>query len=234
MSLNDAHVKERYYAVANKITENQIWILTEGDSNKFFYQMFKELEKIPMKHGGSCNAIVSAVNSNRNYYGIVDRDFIGSRDNQKIFEIDFYSIENIVLVFHNEFKELQRKISYIVNNSSIEEVRINKLDTYIDRDLSNLPINFRVTLSNNYHQLQYHNYIEKNINNLSNLYKYGSLKNVIKRKIVYLNQMNKIKKNRYLFETYCSISNPNLSMLFGPNVLSRIKTLVNQIKVAAS
>lgn len=94
-----------------------LYVYCEGDKSIPFYeQLFMRNLKINciVENGGSCSKIQTEVNSRCHLgvetIGIIDGDYeIKSVDN--IFQIDYYSIENLVLIHHGQFIDLKNIIT---------------------------------------------------------------------------------------------------------------------------
>ena len=95
-------LNERYYNIANSMNTG-LTIYFEGKCNKKFYANFNIFKKYTLLNGNSCYNIIKKVENNNNCIGIIDGDFDDSKKGDKIFKIDFYSIENIVVIYHKLF-----------------------------------------------------------------------------------------------------------------------------------
>ncbi|GAA3412607.1 hypothetical protein ACFFNY_32905 [Paenibacillus hodogayensis] len=89
--------KEKYNRGKLKLVTQPI-IYVEGKSNKIFYQQLEEFSDKFIDNGGNCSNIRAKVESQPNSYGIIDHDY-EEISHEKLFPINFYSIENISLIY---------------------------------------------------------------------------------------------------------------------------------------
>ena len=101
-------LNKRYYDIANSMNTG-LTIYFEGECNKKFYANFDFFKKHTLLNGNSCSNIIKKAGNNDNCIGIIDGDFDDSKIDDKIFKIDFYSIENIVVIYHKLFNELKKE-----------------------------------------------------------------------------------------------------------------------------
>ncbi|WP_230304954.1 hypothetical protein, partial [Enterococcus faecium] len=64
---------------------------------------------------------------NYNKIGIVDKDYGQYQYQKNIFSIDFYSIENVSLIFCTQFDDLKRQLSEFVDYHGMEFIRLKNI-----------------------------------------------------------------------------------------------------------
>ena len=89
-------------------TSQNITIYIEGKTrDKMFYSGLEIFNKCNIIQKGSCSFVNSSVISNKHSLGIIDRDYDYKVKSSRIFKIKYYSIENIMLIYNEHFKELR-------------------------------------------------------------------------------------------------------------------------------
>lgn len=194
-------------------------IYVEGKSNKIFYEQLRELENTFVQNGGSCIDIKKKVLSEKNSFGIVDHDY-ENNFHEKLFPIDYYSIENISLIRMEEFNELRTSIQQHINQHNIESARIHKCTSNIIRDKDKRPINFKVELSAVKHHIQYENYINSKIISANSFFKYKDIKIVVEKYIGFYKEKNSEQIN-HVTNLIESLTAASVTEIFDTSTLRR-------------
>jgi len=210
--------KEVYNRV-KKLMVSQPIIYVEGKGNKVFYQQLDELSNLYIENGDSCVAIKEKVALELNSYGIVDKDFNHTLP-PKIFPINFYSIENISLMYISEFSDLQNQLIKYINITQLENARLQKQILKIH----NHPHTKRTTgysiLSSGSHHNQFEPYILENIVCYNSFLQYQNLKNVVSTYIKYYKSAQQIKI-KYLINLANYLPTKSLIHIFDEDTLKK-------------
>ena len=214
-------LNKKYYDIANLMNTGLI-IYFEGECNKKFYANFDFFKKHTLLNGNSCSNIIKKAGNNNNCIGVIDGDFDDSKIDDKIFKIDFYSIENIVVIYHKLFNELKKEFlhPFFSNHKIIRK--------HIQVELGNYNQSFKLKFGNLIDN-KYHEYINKKINNEDDYVKYMNLKKVVDKFSIYkINCRNTNKEDKNIYRKYIEtlfdyMNNCNINVLFSNSEFSRIK-----------
>ncbi|GAB1762907.1 hypothetical protein [Priestia megaterium] len=206
----------------NIVTQTMIYV--EGKNNKIFYQQFKELQRVFIENGGNCNNIEAKVNLRPNSYGIIDRDYTDT-NHAKLFSINFYSIENISLIYIEALKELREKIIKYVEEHGLDSTRISipKLEINYGEDNRVRDYNLQLTLKK--HHDQYKDYIENAINCEQTFMRYKDLKKVIESYVYFAKNKYSTRIN-YITDLVESLPCKSIEVIFDTNNLNRLKQVL--------
>lgn len=233
----EGYEKNRYDKSAVSLYPTVLTIFVEGEANKKFYSSFKKFEnqncnvrvgnEINNK-GNSCNNIINIINdiSSKNCIGIIDGDFNDSEIHNKIFKIDFYSIENIVVIYHKLFHELftilkEEFLPPFFSNHKIIRKSIQAKTT-------NRNQNFDLEFEKDDIDNQYHEYIDKKINNEDDYIRYMNLKKVVDKFSIYkINCRNTNKEDKKIYRKYIEtlfnyMNDSHISEIFSNSEYKRI------------
>ena len=236
----EGYERNRYNKSAVLLYPTVLTIFVEGETNKKFYSNFQELENQNCNirvgnefnnRGNSCNSIINIINdiSNENCIGIIDGDFDDSKIHNKIFKIDFYSIENIFVIYHELFDELKKEFLYpFFSNHKI-------IRKHIQVNTNNFNQNFELK-SGNPIDNQYYKYIDKKINNENDYIKYMNLKKVVDKFSKYkINCKNINKEDKKIYRKYIEtlfdyMNGCNISILFNDSEYKRVNQFLQNFK----
>ena len=224
MTLRD----EKYTRGSDKMLRNEIRIFVEGGLNKAFYSQFSEINKNMIENNGSCSKIIKKVSESENYFGIIDNDFRlkGEFVEDRVFRIDYYSIENIVILNHSKYVKLREKLDNILNSVSITDYAKNKLDVNILR-IKNRPTDFKFESIAQHHP-QYHSYITSQILDASSYYKYMDLKKCVTTFMKYIHEKEGSFKNKHILELYDNLQDKTIKSIFDDREFIRISNSLLQ------
>lgn len=214
-------LKERYYDIANSMNTG-LTVYFEGECNKKFYANFDVFKKHTLLNGNSCSNIIKKAGNNDNCIGIIDGDFDDSKIDDKIFKIDFYSIENIVVIYHKLFTELKKEFLHPL----FLKHKITR--KHIQVKTNNYNQNFELEFGKEIDD-QYHKYINKKVKNENDYIKYMNLKKVVNKFSKYkINCTNTNKEDKNIYRNYIEtlfdyMNNCNINVLFSNSEFSRIK-----------
>lgn len=214
--------KEKYFEIASKMVENEKWIYVEGVTNKAFYQKFSEINHIPMASGGSCGLIIDKVRQNKNAFGIIDNDYRVDIQYDRIFNIDYYSIENIELIFHPILADLKEELCIKFHQDS--RVAIHKcIDLVISRDENRRVNNFNIVYSFE-EDSQYNGYLSSRLLSNVEFVRYKKLKNVVVKYVDFLRQVNgrRTMPSSVLLDTFNHLPTKTIADIFEKNTITRI------------
>lgn len=107
-----------YKKLAEKMNKHNLVIYAEDPE---FYRRYFDPNTIVDPTGLSCDKIRKHVmtTGNTNVVGIVDGDFNYMLEHENLFKIDYYSIENILLVNHQKLSDLRSAITDFVDENHI-------------------------------------------------------------------------------------------------------------------
>lgn len=208
-------------------------IFVEGKSNKLFYSKFREI-KLPivtpldMQCGANnCSNIVKIIRDNPNskFYGVIDGDFV--RDHvliERIFILNYYSLENLVLLNHNKFSKIKEELENFIIKKGIEYCRLKLFDITFDRE----KYEYTIQELNNI-QEQHYDIISKRVNTPSDYLKYISVKKLVESFDTYLSIRRDIKhkKRKYFEELYDELSDRSFKALFSEIQHNNIDSIIS-------
>lgn len=217
-------LNERYYDIANSMNTG-LTIYFEGKCNKKFYANFNIFKKYTLLNGNSCYNIIKKVENNNNCIGIIDGDFDDSKKGDKIFKIDFYSIENIVVIYHKLFNELKKEFlhPFFSNHKIIR----NHIQVEPDNYNQCFKLKFGDPIDNKYHE-----YINKKIDNEDDCIRYMNLKKVVDKFSIYkINCRNTSKEDKKIYRKYIEtlfnyMNNSHISEIFSNSEYKRINKVL--------
>lgn len=200
-------------------------IYVEGNSNKFFYQQLNELRDKFVDNGGSCIQIKAKVESQSNSYGIVDHDY-QEINHEKLFPINFYSIENISLIFIEELYNLRESILKNISENTLEVVRLYKFHLNICFDKESKRVtNYNLVLTDQKHHDQYIEYITKNIISESTFMRYKDIKKIVERYVKFLKAKNGVKIN-HIIDLAENLPSKSINEIFDKATLERFNKVL--------
>lgn len=208
----------KYEKGAQTLLEKNTVIFVEGKSNKLFYAQFNEISHIPVltplernEGTSSCNHIKKLVKKNAFWHAILDGDFnLSNILDERVYYIDYYSLENIVLENHSFFEELKYAFERFIDENGLSICQNEIYSIKIDRENSTYEITKHKNIDS-----QYKNYINSKIKNSSHYIKYMPVKKLICSFDSFLPTKHKgYKKNCYFQNLYNELSNKSLLNLF--------------------
>lgn len=197
----------------------------EGERNKFFYQQFEELSTINLENGGSCPSIRAKVNSQKDSYGIIDRDYL-FHSNPKLFPIDYYSIENLSLIYMNRFEELKTNLIEFINLHGLNKVKNHKISLTMNLNKTLYRItDFSLELSDT-HDSQFSTYIESAITCNSSFIRYSSMKHIVEKYVKFHKSKYGFKIN-HINDLMENIPSKSIEVLFDSETERKLKVTIN-------
>ena len=220
---NDKLNKEKYFEIASKMVGNEKWIYVEGATNKAFYQNFSEINHIPISSGGSCGLIIDKVRQSKNAFGIIDNDYRVDTQYDRIFNIDYYSIENIELIFHPILAGLKDELC-IKFHQDFRIAIFKCLDLVVNRDENRRVSSFNIIYSIE-EDSQYKGYLSSRLLSNAEFVRYKRLKNVVVKYIDFLKQINgrRTMPSSILLDTFNHLPTKTIADIFEKNTITRIK-----------
>ncbi|EUB33007.1 MULTISPECIES: hypothetical protein [Fusobacterium] len=226
-----------YQSIVNDMYKDEVIIYFEGENNKKFYSNFSEIQHCILR-GCTANGQHSCIdikneivnNENLNLIAIIDGDFCDDKEHENIFKIDFYSIENIVLMEHGYFQELKTKLEKYYESEKDKGINLIKIRGNINdkRDV------YSLDKSNNIHK-QFHCYIKNKIVNFQTYIKYMDLKEVVYDYSIfrsYSNNLSRDEKNeckKYIETLFKHIKDKKLSKLFSKKEYESLSKILKQV-----
>lgn len=137
-----------------------------------FYRCYINPNTVVNPEGMSCDKVRKCVkeSNNLNVIGIVDGDFNDDLEHEKLFKIDYYSIENIALYHHRSILCLKNVILEHLSERVEKKFRLK-----ITFDSSD----FTIKWDKNRIPKQFDNYINRKINCENDFLKYMDVKKVV-------------------------------------------------------
>ncbi|MFL0533161.1 hypothetical protein [Bacillus anthracis] len=212
--------KDRYYKIVKEVV-NVPTIYVEGECNKIFYQQLIELEGMLIENGGSCIDIKQKILREENSFGIVDHDYEENFD-EKLFPIDFYSLENVSLIHIKELEALKVSINEYLNRYNIERARVHKCKFVIIRNEEKRPINFNIELLDKKHHNQFERYINSRIISEDNFLQYKDIKLLVENYIRFYREYSGVQLN-YLTDLTNSLKYASVTEIFDEITLRKFK-----------
>lgn len=192
--------KNRYNRASEHMLGQNTVFYFEGLLDKNFYKNFQEINRFTLLQGGSCSKVIEKVSSRKNHYGIIDNDYKERSSCQidRIFRINYYSIENIVLCEHSLFDNLRSLFeTFLSDISHIDGMYLNIIPI-LERDENKRVTGFNVDFGEAIHD-QYHEYVKVNITNIETFFRYFNVKRIVVKYGEFLNQTGiRISKNPLL------------------------------------
>lgn len=218
--------KDKYFDGVINLIQNERWIYVEGN-NKFFYQSYNEISHIPMIGNKNCSDIISLVTDNINFYGILDLDFSNNNSIDRVYTINYYSIENLSLLYDKRYFSIKDEVINHINQHSLSLARIHKILVHIDRFPNKRAKKLSLTLDSKKHHSQYHNYINNKILSEILFIQFMDLKRVVEFGASFLRQIGRINRIDYIDDLFNKLPNQRISFLFENNVYTRMKYDLN-------
>ncbi|NLQ42967.1 hypothetical protein D3845_00920 [Streptococcus mutans] len=230
LSLDDDSIRANFKKKADKMLPSSDKVfLFEGKVNKKYYQKIDYFRPYRLENGGSCSNIVKKVLENKLFHGVIDGDF-EHKNFERIYQIDFYSIENIILIYNSEFKKLVKILKkYYKDNETIrkrlvQDTSKNKFSIRADKPI----------------EKTFHKYIDETINDENTFLKYMDLKKLANSYSNFIIKQNslkvrdglltseeerKIKEKNIFLKKYIDNSRViDLNNLFNKSELNRLRT----------
>lgn len=218
--------KEKYNRGKLQLVTQPI-IYVEGETNKIFYQQLEELSDKFIESGGNCSAIKAKIESQSNSYGIIDHDYV-EVSHEKLFPINFYSIENISLIYIGKFGHLIEMIADFVKEHGVEKVRIHIPQLIINYEENGEIIrvkDYHVVLTSEKHHDQYMNYIENNIVCDDTFMRFKNLKKIVELYVKFVKNKYSDRIN-YITDLIDHLPTKSIEFLFDASTLHRLKQVI--------
>lgn len=220
--------KSKYTKGTQGLTRNKI-LYVEGGKSKFFYGEIKEFNNVFFViNGGNCGEITKKVQAEENSYGIVDGDY---KKNivPKIFQIDFYSIENIAIHYIQDFKPFVKKLHDLFERTDISKCQYNIINFLLKKDeITKRPKEFDICLLDTKHDTQYFKYISTKILKFEDFLRYKDLKKPVEQYEKFHKQMLGKSKIKYITDLINHIPENPIEHIFEENTQIKIKEIIAQ------
>lgn len=193
-------------------------LFVEGYLDSLFYSKFKETFSFVLHYDSSgVSDLLRLHGEHENSYAIIDRDYTESYNIPRVYCIDFYSIENIILKHHKLFDNLKKRLEKINLSYFINRDYIYNIEVFID-DQDGINILRGTTI----HE-QYKSYILKKINDNDKFLKYFNLKKIVnafKKKTARKNK--KLSKLFHVLDLYEGESFASIYDLFDTRTVEKM------------
>ncbi|MDI0274408.1 hypothetical protein QGQ84_12485 [Bacillus safensis] len=215
--------KEKYNKGKKKLITQPI-IYVEGYTNKIFYQQLNELKENFIENGGNSSEIRKKVDSEINCYGIVDHDYTHIT-HEKIFPINFYSVENISLIYIKELDDLRNALIKYIDDNTLELARLHLPNLNIQYDKNSKRVTtYELVLTERKHHNQYEEYIAEKVISNSAFMKYTNIKKVVEKYIKFYKRKYGVKIN-HIIDLADYIPSKTIKMIFSENTLNRFEII---------
>ena len=218
-----------YSQNAFEMLEGSTIIIVEGMANKLFYRKFEEISHISIltplelidkgltsseNGSSSCSVIKKLIIENESFYGIIDRDFTNKDlSKRNLFVLDYYSLENIVLLEHKKFEKIKSELIFFLDGKKLNEYKI-KLYTLGDIRYGKDSVSYNIKELKEVHN-DVHSYIKNTITDVNCYLKYISVKKLIEKFDGCLPCLIKHhQKYKYFEELYDELKDKNILNLF--------------------
>lgn len=209
----------KYRSGAAKLGKKFVYV--EGKSNKFFYQELYELKSVIVRPGGSCINIKNTVSESQNFFGIIDNDYYFHEVVDRIYTIDYYSLENVVIENIPEFNDLKEGLISFYKNDN-DSARFKKLKcNHLKKD--NRVVSFELKVGKRHHE-QYDVYIRSRILSEQSFLKYKDLKGTLNEYYSFYKQQPGNKKIEYFKCLVGFLKSNKLSEVMSVGEYARLKS----------
>lgn len=153
--------------IEKELSTNSIVIYAEDPE---FYRYYVSPSSMVSMEKLDCNKVRELVKRNvSGVIGIVDGDFDDKDEHENLFKIDYYSIENVVLIYHKGVKQLKENtLNYLENNLD------KKYRIYHTRDGENITIKKSSRIDS-----RFDSYVRRKIIDKFSYIRYMDLKNYV-------------------------------------------------------
>ncbi|AIQ31622.1 hypothetical protein P40081_28390 [Paenibacillus sp. FSL P4-0081] len=216
--------KEKYNRGKLKLVTQPI-IYVEGKTNKIFYQQLDELSNKFIDNGGDCTTIKAKVESEPNSYGIIDHDYKEIR-HEKLFPINFYSVENISLIYISKFNHLNEMLVDYIEKHGIEKARIHLPEFIINYEENSRRVrDYNVILTVEKHHDQYIKYIENYILCDASFMRYKNIKKIVESYVSFIKNKYSDRIN-YITELADYLPTKSIDNIFDTETLQKLKNVI--------
>lgn len=186
-STNITHTSEFRDTAISGIDKNKKIIFTEGKQDRYFYSNFDELVRdfqvhpTDTEHLGSKNKVIEKTLESPYFFSIVDSDYEGVHNCSRVWCINYYCIENIILVHSTfDFNHLKSEIISFFKNHT-ENAKYCNLSFSHVCDLSTKKDIFIADSESIHDKIhpQYYSYVENYITCENTYLRFGNFKNSI-------------------------------------------------------
>ena len=218
LSVSNLNVAELNHLAEEMLPSTDKKIFFEGKINKKYYQKIELFRKYTLDNGGPCSNIKKIVSQNSKFYGVVDGDFF-SENLDRIYQIDFYSIENIVLIYHGILDLYLSSLIEILKNYFKSEKKVRHR-LILTKDSNHCFVLEKELKINS----QFYDYIDEKIIDEKTFLKYMDLKKIVGSYMGILKQNSEISKEcRNAAKDYIPTCNEiKIDDLFSISVAERV------------
>lgn len=203
---------------------NKPILYVEGKSNKMFYLQLKEIkDSFSIQNGGSCGRIKSLVESENNSFGIIDKDY-RSFDHPKLFPINFYSIENISLIYINGLSDFKNMLRNFIDEHGLINASIHIPLFTINYHPNRRAKDFVLSLTSDTHEAQFIAYIQENIVCTQTFLQYKDFKKILELYIKY-NKLIGNGKINYITDLSNHLPSKSINHIFLESVILKIENV---------
>ncbi len=223
MDYNRDKFKKGAIALVNKPI-----LYVEGKSNKMFYLELDEIKDFFLiQNGGACGHIKTLVESEDNSFGIIDKDY-RNLEHPKLFQINFYSVENISLIYIEDLINLKEILKEFFIEHGLADVSIHIPFLKINYHSNRRAKDFTLSLTPKTHDAQFISYIQQNIICGETFLKYKDLKKIVELYVKYLKLKGKGKLN-YITDLADHLPSKSIEHIFVEHVLDKIQKVKSKI-----
>ncbi|OMD43530.1 hypothetical protein [Paenibacillus odorifer] len=216
--------KEKYNRGKSQLVTQPIFYV-EGKTNKIFYQQLDELSNKFIDNGGNCTTIKAKVESELNSYGIIDHDYV-EISHGKLFPINFYSVENISLIYISNFKHLNEMLVDYIGIYGIEKARIHKPKLIINYEENRRRVrDYNVVLTQEKHHDQYIEYIENHILCDVTFMRYKNIKKIVESYVSFIKNKYSDRIN-YIADLADYLPTKSIENIFDAETLQKLKKVI--------
>ena len=194
-------------------------IFFEGEKNKKYYQNIALFRSYTLESGGPSSNIKRKVSENSAFYGVIDGDFF-KEDMERIYQIDFYSIENIILIYHDDLASYLTILKRILKNyfRSEKTIRHRLIRNTDCKDCFSLKKDLEISP-------QFYAYIDEKIIDELTFLRYMDFKKIVDSYMSFLKQDSRVPKEcKTIINKYISTCHViTIDELFSDTELLRVQ-----------
>ncbi len=203
---------------------NKPILYVEGKCSKSFYLQLKEIKDFFLiQNGGSCERIKSLVESEKNSFGIIDKDY-RNLNHPKLFPLNFYSIENISLIYIDSLSELKNILKDFIEEHGLINASIHIPLFTINYHPNQRAKDFILSLTSGTHHAQFIPYIQESIICTETFLKYKDLKKLVELYVKYYKLTGKGKIN-YITDLSDHIPSKSIKHIFLESMVEKIENV---------
>lgn len=201
---------------------NKPILYVEGKTSKVFYLQLEEIKDFfSIQNGGDCGRIKLLVESEKNSFGIIDKDY-RNLNHPKLFPINFYSIENIALIYIDSLNGFKNILKGFIEEHGVLNASIHIPLFTINYHPNKRAKDFTLILTSDIHDTQFLSYIQENIICTETFLKYKDLKKMVELYVKYYKLLGN-GKIHYITNLANYIPSKSINHIFLDSVLEKIE-----------